>query len=259
MRNTLFLMMMLAAAPASAAPPANACARYIDQIITPVPIADVFDGLPTVAPRDAYESTSDYQKRLDRAARAAPMETIVIDRPWGGDPPTYNPDKGVLPIYPNSLGVGALDFGSVLRTPLPDSFGGIGFEVTRKVTGRSTYEANNGFGAKVIVQHRDEQSDVIWEGSLKLGESPFPDSKGFRPVITLSLDPARARDIVEQGGSALVVMPKPPFRQDGQTALAPSFNVPSSYTRKVRVLWADVRCALIYDGSKKVVAALMVK
>lgn len=259
MRRLLTITAIVAAAPANAAAPVNACAGYIGQTISPVAIAGVFDTLPTISPKDAYETTANYQKRLDEAGRAASVGPIMIDRPWGKYPPEFKADKSELPIYAQDLGLNGLNFGEVLRLSLPDAFGNIGFEVTRVETGRSTYEANNGFGAKVMVDHREEHIDAVWEGPLKIGERQFVDGEKRGPIMTLSLDPVRARDIVERGGTALVLTPKAPFRQEGKTSLGATFNSPHSYTRDVRVLWADVRCELIYDGAKKVVATLAVK
>lgn len=262
LRAALLLPALVAAAPAAGATSGNSCEAYVGQTISPVPIAKVMETLPAIPTRDAYESTASYQKRLEEVRRTTATGPVMIDRPWGAAPPIYNPDRAEIPIYAQTFGLNRLDFREVLSLPwkvMTDAFGGIGFEVTSRVSERSSYEAVNGFGAKVAVTHREEQIDAVWEGPLKTGENPFVGKRSRGPLMTLSLNPARARDLIERGGAALLAVPLPPFRQDGSTSLAPTFSHPSSYTKHVRVLFADVRCALVYDGSRNVVAAFAVR
>jgi hypothetical protein len=253
----LFTMAMMLA---SAAP--GTCATYEGQVINPVSVAEVFAMMPTIAPRAPYESSAEYANRLDTAASRVPVSSVVVNRPWGTRPPTFDADKSSIAIYAHTLGYGRLDFVEILQLGHggnSDSFGGIGFEVTRSLGPKSEYEATNGFGTKVKVERTVEQIDAVWEGPVKLGETIFVGAKRTKPLATLTLSPSDAKSVIEQGGTALVIIPKPPFVQKGISTVLPTFGSPRELRKEVRVLWADVKCVLIYDGRKTVVATFEVK
>lgn len=246
---------------ASTAVAASMCQGYVGQTIAPVPIASVIDGLTAVERRGPYESKAEYQQRLAAANAAANPQPVIVDRPWLQGNATYEPDTGTMRLYSFNLGHGRLSYKPLLGPDFDagqDSFGGIGFEVTQTVPPPTTYDATNGFGARFAVELTQEKIDALFEGPLKLGESPFVGKKrGMLAQIKLS--PELARSIIEQGGSAFLVVPKAPFISHGAYNIAPSFSFPREIVKDVRVLWADVRCALIYDGAKRVVTAFDVK
>ena len=245
-----------------ASAPAGTCTSYQGQVISPVPIRDVFAKLPSIAPRGPYESTAEYTKRLETAAGNEALGSIVIDRPWGDRAPTFNADKSTITIYGHTFGQGRLNFAEILQLGYvgdSDSFGGIGFELSRNVSSKTEYEATNGFGAKVKVELTEEKIDAIFETQVKLGDPIFFGEKRFKPLAMLTFSPSDAKNVIEQGGAALVAIPKPPFVQNGSSVVPPTFRSPREVRMHVRVLWADVRCALIYDGTKRVVAAFEIK
>jgi hypothetical protein len=220
-------------------------------------------GLPSVAPQDAYESNADYQRRLTQlstANKALVLGPIIPDDK--GDGLSYNPDRQLLTVYRSAFGAGRVNFGAVFH----DGFAGgndnfasaIGFRLSAKVLSEETYFASNAFGAKVNVTRITRNVRTVWERAGKNGEDPF---LGMRQgvIAQLHMTPTTARDLIERGNTALLIVPKPPYTASGTSTLEPEFQRPIENVDRISILIADVQCGFLLNSSGQVIQAFASK
>jgi len=238
------------------------CLAMLGQTVAVSSFAEVRDQLPTIAPRDAYESSSDYAARL--AAATMPDQTFIIRRipPYANEGLSYNPDSRTLTVYRTAFGAGKVNFGQVMGGASArgrDNFANaIGFLVGETVLSTETYEATNGFGAHVTVTRSNRRLETLWERDGELGEDPF---EGMRSghVAVLSMDPAAARELIEQGSAALMFVPRASYRISGTSELRGTFQNPRERVDEVEIVTGDIRCGFLLDGSNTVRHAFEVR
>ena len=166
---------------------------------------------------------------------------------------SYDPDRQLLTIYDTAFGVGEINFSHIasLRPAniRDDNFtSAIGFAISATETGEDAYEATNSFGARVMVTRTDRQVNAIWERAGRMGQSQFIGVGSFRPVAQIRMAPDAARDFVEEGGIAFLIVPKPPFQASGVSVLEASFSRPRERRDTINVIIADVQCAFLFDS-----------
>lgn len=264
MRCGVWIGMILAGAMpmgAGAAEAGGECSVYVGTKITTTDFDTVYARLPNVAPKDDYESQEEYQKRLDTANSTADINPVFVRvnlRPGL----SYDPDKKMLRVYRHNFGIGQTNFREVLKLPYErgaDTFSNaIRFTVSSVDTGTETYTASNGFGAQFQVEKTYRTVGAVFERSGEIGKSPIVEMKGFGPLL-FPMPPERARAIVEQGGPALLIIPKAPFRADGLSRVMPSYRFRMDISKIVRVIHADIRCAFLLDDQQTVFAAFTVR
>jgi hypothetical protein len=244
---------------AAAVPQGPVCAAYRGTKVSPVPISEVFGAIAKIPPKDEFETTADYERRTQAARAGLPSGPILIDRPWARQRPIYDADKSLLTFYAWTLGQSELDFGSLLGIGTQPLARGVAIDIAERTESQSSYEGTNGFGAKVQVSRTVKSVDTIWERWLKWFGNSFANSKSSAIVAQLPMPAAQARDVVENGGSAVVAVLRPPYLMTGLTVSGPTFQVPLETQRNVRALTADIQCVLVYNGAKQVVMTFEVK
>lgn len=250
---------LLTTAPASQP---NQCARFMGQTLQTTTFEAVREGLPQIEARGAYETTADYERRVAAAQESARPAIIRLQRWRFGM--SYDADRQELKIDAMVFGAGELAFNDIFGSrglrPRDDNYlGAIGFVVEDTETGRSTYEGTNGFGARAAVQSTEHRVFAVWERPGRLGESQFLGVRPYRDVAVLRVGSAEAREIIENGGTALMIVPRAPFIRTGRSDSVATFSNPREQLRSVTVLTADIQCAFLLNGQARVIVALEVR
>jgi len=243
--------------------PPSQCASQVGQQITTRTFDEVRAGLPNIAPKGPYESTAEYESRL-AAAQSGGVSPVNIRRGNSRPGLSYNADRQELTVYEQAFGAGELNYADVLGRPrvgsLEDYYSGaIGFVIDEIETGRRTFEATNGFGARTLVESIEGRINAVWERAGRLTESPFQGMRLAGTSSTLRVGPAEARDIIENGATALMVVPRPPYIRTGTSMREATFAFPREHINAVTILMADIQCAFLVDGHGRVVLALPVR
>jgi hypothetical protein len=252
---------------AMAAVPAEqqvACGSYVGQRPATVSFDELRASLPSVAAKSQFETTAQYEARLAGSASNQSRPFIVRRNTVAGDGLSYDADKGVLTVWPTALGARRVNFTNVFgharaSSREDNSFDAIGLLVATIDVARSSYEASNAFGAARVVEHTKRRLLAVWERPGRRGESIFSGAKGSGPVAQLKMSSAAARDLIERGGSAVLLVPKPPFVRQGRAALEPSITSPLSREDEITTIAGNIQCVFLLDSSQAVAAAFPVK
>lgn len=239
------------------------CQSRVGQTVAVSSFAEVWNQLPTVPPRDEYESSADYAVRLSAAALPAEQVFTIRRNPsLVRQGLTYDPDRRTLTVYRDAFGAAEVNFGAVMRVGRErgrDNFASaIGFMVGQTQVDTDTYEATNGFGARFQITRTLRRVEALWERAGELGEDPFEGMQSGR-VAVLTMEPATARALIEQGGAALEIAARPPYRITGQSTLAATFQRPRDILNETQVLTGDIRCGFLLDANDTVLHAFAVK
>jgi hypothetical protein len=252
--------MMAAQVVGSSGSSSSSCSSYVGRQLTPSSFADLWRQLPEVAPKGQFESSADYERRLAEA-QGASREPVFVRGARPADGLSYNADRQELTIYGRAFGAGRINFRDVFgfdRSKLDNFSSAIGFELESRETSRETYQATNAFGARADVLRTNREVDTIWERAGRLGESSLVEMPAYGPV-RMKVAPRDARDVIENGSTAFLLTPKPPFRRTGSSGVAPSFGSPRERVDSINVIISDIRCAFLLSGSGRVVLALTVR
>ena len=215
-------------------------------------------------PRDPYESAAAYARRVAQSDNAEERSFIVRRTPdYPKEGLTYDPDRNTLTIYRTAFGAGKTNFADVfgggLRRDEENYASAIGFAISATEIEKESYEANNGFGARVTVTRTRRQVKAIWERAGKPGEDSFVGTRSFRPVAVLRVEPDLARELMERGSTALLFIPRAPYQASGKSTVAPSFNSPREREDNIEVVTGDIQCAFLLDAQDIVRHAFSVK
>lgn len=225
--------------------------------------ADALAALPDIDPKTAYESLAEYEQRL-AASAANQLSPLLLNRTpdYVGQGLSYNADRQLLTIYPSAFGAGAVNFTSIfgLGQRGQDAFtSALAFSLEARDISSETYEASNGFGAKVTVTRTNRRVYALWERHGSLGDEPFIGAKVGKPLAELSLEPEAARSVIERGTVSFLAVPKPPFKATGVQRIEPDFRRPRERLDNIEVLIADIQCAYVRDGAGAAIAAFAVR
>jgi hypothetical protein len=228
-----------------------------------VPFAELQARLPRVKPKSQYETNAQHDQRLRAANALEPQRVIIVPGSWT-DTPNFNAETGELSIYAHNIGINRIDFRKILGKPIGNSkrdyfTGAIGFQLLKLDEQRSTYIAQNDFGANFEVDKIDQHVAAIFEAPGPRGKSPLIGVEKRGPILKLSMSGEQARDLIENGRFALAIVPQAPFQNDGVTHIQPTVLRPVNIEKRVSIIHADIRCAFILDGQNKIVASLSVK
>lgn len=239
------------------------CLSKLIALSQPAAIEDALATLPDIDPKSAYESSAAYEQRL-AAAATNHLSPLLLNRTpdYVGQGLSYNADRQLLTIYPSALGAGSVNFTSIfgLGQRGQDAFSSaLAFSLDARDMSSETYEATNGFGAKVTVTRTNRRVYALWEGHGALGDAQFVGAKLGKPLAELSLAPEAARSVIERGTVSFLAVPKPPFKATGVQRIEPDLRRPRERVDAISVLIADIQCAYVHDGNGTVVAAFAVR
>jgi hypothetical protein len=229
----------------------------------PTAFADALAALPNVDPKSAYESSPAYEQRLAAAATNAVSPLWLGRTPdYAGQGLSYNADRQLLTIYPSAFGAGAINFTYIfgLGQRGQDAFtSALAFSLEARGIGTETYEATNGFGAKVTVTRTTREVYALWERHGARGDAQFVGAKVGKPLAEIPLEPEAARSVIERGTVRFLAVPKPPSKATGVQRIAPDFTRPRERVDTISVLIADIQCGYVHDGHGTALAAFAVR
>jgi hypothetical protein len=239
------------------------CIRKLAAAGPPATFDAVVNALPSVEKKSQYESTADYERRLAAASTSGARPILLNRKPaYGGQGLSYDADRRILKIYPSAFGAGVINFTTIfgMGSHGLDAFASaVAFSLEVIETGKDSYEATNGFGARVTVTRTTRRVHALWERHGKNGESPFVGTSPFKPPVELSMAPDIARDVIERGSIAFLAVPKPPFTATGTDGVGPDFQRPTERVDHVTALIADVQCAYVRASDGTAIAAFAVR
>lgn len=272
MRRRCKLAIALSLAAAFAAGPAaraqvddtdTACLQKLAAAGAPANFGEVVSTLPAIEKKTPYESAADYERRLAAAPRTSSAALLLIRTPTRvGEGLSYDVERRILKIYPTAFGAGAINFTMIFGIAprgLDTFASAVAFSLETTEESQDSYEATNGFGAKVLVTRTTRRVHALWERHGKLGESQFAGRNALKPLAEMAMAPDLARDVVECGSVALLAVPKPPFKTTGIDRVGPDFRRPRERIDNVTALVADVQCAYVRRSDGTAVAAFAVR
>lgn len=272
MRNRCHLAIAVSLAAAFAAGPAAGsqandldpgCGQKLAATGAPANFADVVDTLPAMAKKTPYESMADYERRLAAASRTSSAALLLVRKPTRvGEGLSYDAERRILKIYPTAFGAGAINFTMIfgMAPRGQDAFASaVAFSLEATEESKESYEATNGFGAKVMITRTTRRVHALWERHGKRGESQFAGKNAFTPLAEILIAPDLARDVIERGTIAFLAVPTPPFKATGVDGVAPDFQRPRERLDNVTALIADVQCAYVRQSDGTAIAAFAVR
>lgn len=259
-------MIATLAATLSAPALARDCSNFVGELVSPLTYAQAVAQLPKIAPKDEFETTIDYQKRIANITN--PSTNMIIHKDFekvDGYELEYNADRQVMKVHQFLLHNYNPSFGLIWST-MPDleklygvvpSIRGVGTTTSViKRFGKSKL-VQNGFGAAFRLTEGSTIENAIYEGP-----SPDFDDGIFEQsyVGEFHISPESARLLKTNPRTALVIQPKLPFfiSVTGERSSG-SIRYPFAMTTTLNTIFADIKCALILAPTNRVVASFATK
>jgi len=253
-------------APSSAM--AQDCQSYLGTSPALTTIAAALASYEGVTPKDEFETSAQYEARI--AAATGGSAPLVIPKAIDEGQLTYNADRQAFQI-------GRFFFDNV-NMPIGDlwSYGGPYYEagnyasrrdnidtvIEQKDVPTGSYTGSNAFGASTEVIQLDRVYWGIYDrpapgrGGSAFAASYLVPSEGEH-IGELPMAPTEARQFRADAKVAFVVVPQAPWRINYRESYPSEATVrnPLEVTTVMHVLFADIQCALILDGSNTVLSA----
>ena len=247
------------------APPVNAqsCGSFVGQTVSPFSIDDALAPYKGITPKDEFETTAAYNKRIAVIAERAPSILILGKVPESRDYFEYEADRQMLRIKKYAFdNTNFSEWDALYHTDLQEQIPvditdniSVVISATEKPTG--TYEASNAYGKSVTVTKTIRTVKAIFDRKYpgyRSGPSIFQ-STTDDIVGELSLPSEEARRLKPLLGIAFVVKPFAPYIVEGEYPGKPTINYPFDVTTRFTILFADLRCALLLDDRNTVLAS----
>jgi hypothetical protein len=245
----------------------QACDSYLGQIITPVSFDRVraaLSRLPTQ--RNEFETTPQFDARVANALGNTDG-TYIVQAGFNPKYATYDADRQHFAVQTYAIGNGQPYWTAAFRYDHPlygqldfDSYYNIGISVSSSET-VGTYVGSNAFGVTARVTETRSNEKAIFDRKAAYGEDlyspPGSDLYSTRIIAEIPADPAIAPSLKKTMKAAVVIAPRSPWVAAGRGHInAPTINNPRTVEQVVSAVIADIQCALITDGSNKVIAAV---
>ena len=235
---------------------AQTCTDLKGSVITVSTFDHLAKAVPTIAPKDEFETTAQYEARKAAAASSGPSGPVYIEVPHDNDGfIKYNADLGAFEInaghfkggyYLTELDnySGPFDKGSNYRSNL------VGVGLTNDIEVTETYTATNGFGAEVEVFKRNVTRHELVEGLKEFStvEASIWEGSSYETVGVLTVPPAEARDVSPRLRTAVLFSPTAPFYVEHvDVGPSPKRDRPYEDVITTKALVGDLQCAVVYD------------
>jgi len=245
-------------------PPAdpNGCFEYLSKNINPTTfdtLAAVLSKLPSK--KDEFESTADFEKRLNKAKSKIP-DKFIIPIPINSSFIEYDADKRILGVSSLAIKIvganydGVFGFGTDYYEKIKYwRFQNIDAVVATNSTNVGEYIGQNAFGTSTRVSRVDGLTKVVFERSGERYEGLF---FNLRPQSSMIIEftevpPDIAKKFKFSVKTSLVIAPKQPFHVKGTgPSDAPTIQSPVDRRETLEVIVADIQCVLFADESGEV-------
>ena len=246
---------------------ASSCPVSLGEIVQLTTVEEAYDNLPKTSPKDEFETTAEYENRI--SAIPYPSGFIAIERKDEFEV-QYNADKSRFEFRDGEL------FGDGFYYREPYDYIGNGVVLTesdrsfflaidKQVIG--TQIGSNAFGVEAEITKENWTRFYVYEGprsgsSFRNMETDFNRQEQVKnnPYINeinahyfvVPSDRGEARVLKDTMRRALVVNTKRPFQFEGHDTSSPTIDDPRDIKITDRFLVADVHCAIVTDGSGRV-------
>ena len=246
----------------------DACQAFVGQKITTTTFDSVVSTLSKVpAEKSEYETTAAYEARLAAVNSTVPKQ-FIIQYQLNKEYLKYDADAGKLNVAAYAFRNINTDYSSVFGYGTPfygkvkyDSYGNIDVVLSQTEKPVGQYEASNAYGAKATVTKVARTTQAVYERNADYDDDAFVGQvKGVGAQIgalPISVDEAKA--LKATATAALVIEPKWPYFAKGQKSWDPTISNPTEITDDISVVVADIKCALLLNGSMQAVAAFSIK
>lgn len=248
------------------------CATYEGQSVSLVSVDTLIlavSNLPNE--RDEFETSEQFRARVQTSLEGV-RKTYVVQTMFDAEQAVYDADRQHFSIKSYALdnmnasweavfGYGRPLFERVKFSPLRNL--DIVVSSSERVTG--TYEASNAFGASATISEISRVTVGIFDREAVYGESLFfrdrEEERAVDQVIgTIPAEPEIARDLKGAMRGAVVIAPKAPWYGVGHKRWGrPTISKPRDIKETVSAVIADIQCALVLDGSNRVLLSVQTR
>jgi hypothetical protein len=253
--------------PAASVASTQACDSYLGQTIAPVSFDQVraaLSRLPTQ--RNEFETTAQFDARVANALGNT-AGSYIVRANFAQKYATYDADQQRFRVESYAIGDGqpywdtVFGYGHPLYGHVDYGLYNIGISVSGSDTVAGTYRGSNAFGVTARVTETRRNAKAIFDRKAAFGEDlyspPTYDLDRTHIIAEISADPATAPNLKKTMKAALVIAPKSPWVAAGRGYInTPTIGNPRTVEQVVSAVIADIQCALITDGTNKVIAAV---
>lgn len=240
---------------------AEECQSYVGQTVIPKTFDAVALTLKAVpSSKGEYETTAAFEQRL--AAHGIDPHPTIISTKLDPQFLTYDADRGELVVKSYALRNinteyrGLFGYGKPLYEKFSLSTGNIDWVVSSTDTVQGGYRASNAFGATVSVQKKIRiDRSVFQEPDPSFGTDLWTDADKDAVLGRIPMTVSDAKNLKALGRGAIVFVPKSPYFAEGVSHSTPTIENRTDLTQIIKVIFADIQCGLILDGSNKVLGA----
>lgn len=245
----------------------EACMVPVGQRIAPMGIDALISKLGSTAPRGEFETTAQYEARLQAAASGAPRHAFVA-MPIDTKYITYDADSGRFRIESFALDNKNASWDIFYDGPNPPWPRPVGHRDYVDLVERSvervvgTYQASNAYGAKVTVREVMRETVGVLERTATGREDLFFADRPWQNIQSnviaeVPVDPALAPNWRQNLNAAALISPKSPFIAKGIKDWGrPRFDLPKETTEQLTAVIADISCMVLTDQSGIVLARI---
>lgn len=261
---------------AAAAPVASSTSVAVDEAckvplghrITPMSIDALISKLGvSTEPRGEFETTAQYEARLQAAGGGAPRHSFVA-MPIDTKYITYDADSGLFRIESFALDNKNASWDVFYNGPTPPwprpaghrDYVDLVERSVERVTG--TYEAGNAYGAKVTVRQVLRETVGVLDRTATGREDLFFADRPWQldqsnVIAEVAVEPALAPRWRQSLKAAALVAPKSPYIAKGIKDWGrPRFDLPKETTEQLTAVIADISCMVLTDQSGTVLVRI---
>ncbi len=236
------------------------CATYIGTVVAPLTFEQALAGIKIVPPKGEFETSLAY---ADRVSASESAKEIIISTPINRESLKYDADNGkflvTIYLFDGKTRLKFRDFfwsKQDYKTDAGTFNLALKYSSTRKLIGY--YTGTNSFGTKSNIEKITYFEQAIFENETTYDKPLFYITNGNlgSNIGYISVPMDSAAEFKAKVTAAFVIIPKAPYVETGSYQESePTFADPYDVKVNATILMADIRCALIMDGARKVVAA----
>lgn len=248
---------------------AKKCSVNVGDVVEFEGAPDAFETLSKVAPvKDEFETTQVFEKRRAQATKALKEDgPLLLEATYDPEKVVYDADRQrfIMSVYAwDNMGWSwekAIGYGNAFGIETdPLNNRQIGLIKTQENTG--TYEAENGYGVKVVVNRIEAKQYGVFDKKLEYRAEEWAIDlkhsfatqwgKSEFSSIQIPVPIEEARDFKDNLRIGVAVRPRYPFVLTGNNRYSPSIDIPRETLIKVHVIVADILCAVVANKKGRV-------
>jgi hypothetical protein len=207
--------------------------------------------------KDEFETTAAYNARVDSARSGLPTGPILVAIP-DNSLIKYDADSGMAKVVSYSIFTSCLvdqySLSKEMKSVLfgkPGKFSNSSYCLARMVRSEDckTYQATNGYGAKLTVKKTYIFREGVYFGSGDSGQNFYLENKSYSsdPVFSFPASVIEARSLKIHSQMLILVQPVAPFTGNGNYYSKPTLNSPRETLIKTDLIVGKPLCFAIGD------------